>query len=586
MKVLLSTLNAKYIHSSLALRYLESYCRKDCPGIAIREYTINNRLLEILSDIYSYQPKIIGFACYIWNIDMTLALAALIKKVLPDTAIILGGPEVSYDPGDILARHDVVDYIVMGEGEEILRRLLVELQNSGDGGEVAGVAFRRNGSIIINGGPQLVTNLDDIPFPYSEHDLTALKDKIVYYESSRGCPFSCSYCLSSATSGVRFFSLERVYRDLAIFIRYGVKQVKFVDRTFNAKKSHYVPLMKFLAAQDCTTNFHFEVAADILDDEVLSFLKTVPHGRFQMEIGVQSTYEPTLAEIHRKNIWPKIVKHVTQLRSYGNMHLHLDLIVGLPYEDFRRFGRSFDDVYDLKPHMLQIGFLKMLKGSGIRCNADAHGYIFTDYAPYEVLANKYLTYSDVRFLQIFEEMFNQVYNSGRFSSTLERLIEEGGGSAFTFYEHLTAYWERQGLHKVAHSTKSLYRYIGEFCQEQYPGQEEKCRELLKFDALLSDKGAVRPEWLPWNGEDFETEKSEFWRAEHLTAKYISGFKFTTWREVKRLYHIEVFPSSIIEMVTDLQIPSSHTAILFDYRGSETVYKIIAQEDFWVQEEAR
>ncbi|MBC8014636.1 MAG: B12-binding domain-containing radical SAM protein [Sporomusaceae bacterium] len=579
MKVVLSTLNAKFIHSSLALKYVEAACRPICPDISSKEYTINNEILTILSDIYKQQPAIVGLACYIWNVDMTFKLVGLLKKVLPNVIIILGGPEVSYDPEKIIEQYEAVDYIVQGEGEETMRTLLAALKSNARVDGIAGLTFRKNKEIVV-GKPQVVADLNTIPFPYYDEDIEKLKDKIMYYESARGCPFSCSYCLSSATSGVRFFSLERVYSDLQFFIAHNVRQVKFVDRTFNARKEHYLPILRFLAKQDCRTNFHFEIAVDILDDEVLEFLKCVPVGRFQFEIGIQSTYEPTLAKISRHNNWPKIVESVTKIISYENIHVHLDLIVGLPQESYAQFGQSFNDVYQLQPQMLQIGFLKLLKGAAIRGDAKQYNYICLDYAPYEVLANDWLTYGDVRRLKILEEVFNQVYNTGRFKHTLQFLISLYNNNAFSFYHELTTYWEERDLHLVAHSSKSLYKYILDFCSIHHKEEVDLVQEFLKYDALLSEKGSVRPEALSWNKEKWAKEKGAFWSHQEQVYNYVPEYTFTTWREVNKKYHIEVFSINIPKYVQSFEIVHADTPLLFCYGQERTACQPISCSDFW------
>jgi len=582
MKVLLSTLNAKFIHSSFAIKYLEAACKRGCPEITSKEYTINNELLTIVSDIYSQRPQVVGLACYIWNIDMTLRLTALLKKVLPDVIIVLGGPEVSYDPAEIMQEHAYIDYIVQGEGEETLEALLIAIQSGAPTHHIIGLSFRENEE-IITGKAQVIGDVNTLPFPYCKEDIEKLKDKIIYYESARGCPFSCSYCLSSATSGVRFFSLERVYQDLQFFIAHNVRQVKFVDRTFNARKEHYLPILHFLAKQDCRTNFHFEIAADILDDEVVEFLKEVPVGRFQFEIGVQSTYEPTLKTISRKNNWVKIKEYVTKIISYGNIHVHLDLIVGLPQENYNQFGQSFNDAYHLKPHMLQIGFLKMLKGAGIRRTAEEYNYSFLDYAPYEVLSNNCLTYGEVRTLKILEEMFNQVYNTGRFTCTLQYLVTLYSNDAFAFYHQLVTYWEEKELHLVAHSSKSLYKYILDFCWCYHPQEVSLVQEFMKFDALLSDKGTLRPEVLPWNKELWAKERNEFWGQQEQVTCYLPHYSFTTWRDINKRYHIEVFAIDISEYLKSGHIVGKNTPILFSYSEDTTNYQCLVQHDFFHSE---
>ena len=583
MKVVLTTLNAKFIHSSIALKYLEVACRPICSEIVSKEYTINNELLNILSDIYKEQPAIVGLACYIWNVDMTLKLAGLLKKVLPKVIIVLGGPEVTYDPADIMQQHSSVDYVVQGEGEETLRGLLIALQSDAPVNGIAGLTFRQN-EAIVTGKPQIVADLNTIPFPYCDEDIDKLQDKIIYYESARGCPFSCSYCLSSATCGVRFLNLERVYKDLQFFITHNVRQVKFVDRTFNARKEHYLPILRFLANSNCRTNFHFEIAADVLDDEVLEFLKEVPVGRFQFEIGIQSTYEDTLNKISRHNNWSKIVNYVTKIISYQNIHVHLDLIVGLPQENYERFGQSFNDVYQLQPQMLQIGFLKMLKGAAIRNSGDKFNYIFLDYAPYEVLGNDCLTYGDIRKLKILEEVFNQVYNTGRFKYSLLFLITLHGGNAFRFYHDLATYWEERELHLVAHSSKSLYKYLVDFCQAHHASEGELAQEFLRFDALMSEKGRVRPDVLPWNNEIWATEKGTFWSRQETVRNYLPDYTFTNWRDIHKKHHIEVFLIDIPQYLQSGTITHVDTPILFSYVQDVTMYQALDSHYFWLEGE--
>ena len=586
VKIVLSTLNAKYIHSSLALRYLATFCQAPEREIAIREYTVNNSLLDIVSDLFTCQADVIGLACYIWNIEASLQLAALIKKVQPEAIIVLGGPEVSYQPEDILNKSMAVDYVVLGEGEQTFDVLLTMLSEGHKGNNIPGVAYRNQGAVVAS-QPRQVANLDDIPFSYSDEDMEYLKDKILYYESSRGCPFACQYCLSSATSGVRFVSLERVMSDLRFFISHNVKQVKFVDRTFNARKQHYFPILKFLAEQTCRTNFHFEIAVDILDQEVIEFLRQVPPGRFQFEIGIQSTNAQTLTAIKRHNNWPQIVKHVSKIRDYGNIHMHLDLIVGLPYENINIFAKSFDEVYSLRPDMLQIGFLKLLKGSGIRENAASHGYIAMDNAPYEVLANNYMDYATIRHLKILEEVFEQVYNSGRFQYSLPWLIAAGGGGAFAFYNKLADYWEQHRYHLVAHSAKSLHKYLAEFCTACYPQVLKEYYELLKFDALMSEHGSVRPEFLPWNqvnqaaNDKWAEYKTGFWRDSNRVHRYLPNFTFTTWRDVKKTYHIEVFSVDVPAYLQfNERIVEKEVAVLFSYEDDKPSYQVINYDDFW------
>lgn len=572
MTVLLTTLNAKYIHSSLALRSIKEYC-KDVAELRLREFTINHPVLDILSEIYEEKPRIVCFACYIWNVEMTLELIGLLKKVLPKAIVVCGGPEASHQPRACLARG--VDYVVLGEGEETMRALLTCLK-AGKGVERVGALAYGNGGEIRVGKPAAVARLDLLPFAYRDMDMEELRDKIIYYESSRGCPFACQYCLSSATSGVRFLAVERVLAELAFFIRHGVRQVKFVDRTFNAKKEHFLPILRFLARQDCRANFHFEIAADLLDDEALDVLAAMPKGRVQFEIGVQSTNEKTLAAIRRVNRWERIVQTVTRLLSFQNMHLHLDLIVGLPEEDCASFQQSFNDCYALGADMLQIGFLKLLRGSGMRERAAELGYQYTDAAPYQVLSNRWISYDEMRALQIFEDVFERYYNSGKFVFALTYMVEATGGNAFRFYEGLTRFWRERNLHLAAQSPKSLFWTLIEYCETVCAQCVWALRQLLKFDALRAG-GALRPDFLQWNGDAYYEETTVFWR-EGAAGRYIAGYRFASWREVRKRYHIEVFDFDPTAPRPGGRTRREITPILFDFGAG--AYQRIEKSDFW------
>ncbi|MBP2642077.1 MAG: hypothetical protein H6Q66_3028 [Firmicutes bacterium] len=585
VKLVLTTLNAKYIHSSLAIRYLREYCRQTRVAVITKEYTINNSLHDMLADLYAQEPDVVAFACYIWNIDMMLQLASMLRKVLPKAVIVFGGPEVSYCPEKLLEQHHYIDYIIMGEGENTLNTLLSKLLNEEDVTNISGIAYRnQTGMVICSGKPQIVDCLSALPFAYDDRDMEELKDKIIYYESSRGCPFSCQYCLSSAAAGVRFLPVERVLAEMDFFILHKVKQVKFVDRTFNASKTHCFAIWKYLCNVQCETNFHFEISAELLDEEMLAFLKTVPVGRFQFEIGVQSTNEATLEAIQRRNNWPLIVKNVERIISYGNIHVHLDLIVGLPYETYASFSRSFDQVYGLYPDMLQIGFLKMLKGTGIREQSAEHNYVYVDQAPYEVLSNRYLSYREVRQLKIMEDLFNQLYNSGRFIHTLSWLIELYGQGAFAFYTDFAKYWEASGLHAKAHSPKTIYRVIAEFSQTFAPEKQDICLEWLKFDALLHRAASKDTEFLPWNGEKWLPEKNALWREPAKMQYYVPSYFFSNWRAVKNGFPIEVFKVNIPEYLQhggSLQL--GNTPVLFYENLHERKYSRLRDADFWMIE---
>lgn len=577
MKVLLTALNAKYTHSSLALRYLRKYCSSLPCEIEIKEFTINQQILDILGQIYEAKPDVVGFSCAIWNMEMTASLLAMVKKVLPRAKVICGGPEASYEPKAFLKRHLAVDYVVRGEGEEPLRQLLGCMLRGEEASDIIGISHRTAAGSIIEGETAALEDLAAAPFPYDAADLQELGEKIIYYESSRGCPFSCQYCLSSATQGVRFFPVERVLKELQFFIDHNVRQIKFVDRTFNTKKGHYLKIWDFLSRQECRTNFHFEIAADLLDEEALSVLKGMPKGRIQLEIGVQSTNERTLQAIQRVNHWEKLVRNVKGLLSFQNMHLHLDLIIGLPKEDYLSLQKSFNEVYALKPHMLQLGFLKILKGSGIRRQADQYGYVFMDTAPYQVLSNQSMSYEKIRFLQVFEEVFEQYYNGGRFKNTIEFLIAQTGGDAFLFYERLTVYWQKNNLHLAAHSLKSLYSYLYSFCREYFKENLDAIGQLLKLDALTTDKAGVLPDFLPWTEQQLYEAASAFWRSER-TQVYLPGFVFTNWRDLKKKYRIEAFALSLSVWEQERRIVWRRGAYLFSYIEDEVKFQAIDAAD--------
>ncbi len=544
----------------------------------MKEYTVNHFLLDIVSDLYVGQPDVIGFACYIWNYAMTRQLVALLKKILPDVVIVLGGPEVSYDVATVFTDCPQCDYVIVGEGEQVFHDLIAVLQQRETVPQLTGLASRLD---CMSTTCAFIPDLDVLPLPYEAEEMAALADKIIYYESSRGCPFSCQYCLSSASQGVRYRSKQQVFQDLDFFVSHQVRQVKFVDRTFNANKKHYLPILQYIKQLDTQTNFHFEIAVELLDDEVVDFLADMPRGRIQFEIGVQSTNEATLVAIERHNRWDEIVQKVTRLRNYHNMHLHLDLIVGLPWESRKIFSKSFNAVYALQPNMLQIGFLKMLKGAGLRAVASLYDYVWMDQPPYEVLQNNVLPYSDIRQLKIIEAVFEQLYNKGRFRATLQRLVELSG-DAFTFYEQFAQGWEQHSLHKVAHSTKALYKHLVDYIQLYHPSEAVLMGQLLKYDALIHDDGKIRPDFLPWNGKRYDQEISAFWHGAQGKC-YLPDFAFQTWRDIQKKFHIEVFDVAVPSYLTGREITLQPTVLLFDYRGEEPRCTSIRSGDFWQKE---
>jgi len=489
MKTLLTTLNSRHIHSNLAIRYLYCCCKKNFPQLTVQEFTINQNPDYCLGEIFRGGHGAVCFSCYIWNITATLKLIANLKKVSPNSAIILGGPEVSFDPEEIMRLNPAVDYIIIGEGEITFKELLAFLaKGQGEPAHIEGLTYRQGNGIKTTPARPLIADLGQIPFPYTEEDLPALNNRIIYYESSRGCPFGCSYCLSSTLQGVRFFPLKRVKQDLKFFLDAGVKQVKFVDRTFNVKRSRSLEIMRWLHEHDNGhTNFHFEMVADLLDEETLDFLQDVRPGLFQLEIGVQTTNPHTLQAIHRTGDLPQLSRVIKILKSRANIHLHLDLIAGLPCEDYASFKQSFNHVYALRPDNLQLGFLKLLKGTPIRENKALHGYVYRDDPPYEVLANKYLRFADMLRLKGMEEMLELYSNSGHFTFALHYALDRHYAEPADFFEDLSKYWEAKGHHHAAHKKTEQYHILLRFYANKNLPDREIFSEILKLDFLSHNK---------------------------------------------------------------------------------------------------
>ena len=538
MNVVLSTLNSKFIHSSLALRYLKAYGEAHGQAYDIVEYTINMPVLHILSDITEHDIDVLGFACYIWNIEMTLHVVDMVKAVRPDIKIVLGGPEVSFTADELLERCPNIDYIVQGEGEEAFHALVTALQLGNDGLNpvIPGVRGRRNGSILGSAEAVEVRDLSTIPFPYTEEDMDDLEHKIIYYESSRGCPFSCQYCLSGNKNTVRFFPQERTLEELQWFIDHGVKQVKFVDRTFNCAPHHHRPLMEFMRDSDTDMNFHLEMEPELMTDWETNILCETPPGRIQIEVGVQSTHKKTLDAINRYNDWPYIQKSIRPIIQAGRTHVHMDLIVGLPHEDFNRFGQSFNDLFSLQPHALQIGFLKLLKGSGVRRMRE-YKYVADPLAPYEVLSTHVLPYDDVRFLKYLEDVFERFYNSERFRTTFAYIGQQlihGETDAFSYFCDMTRAWLKEGNHKVnlkdIDQIEFLYRFF-------LAKGDTIAAELLQYDTLVSYRGKVRSEavGLPKQTKELLQVGEAFWRNEEIASTFIPNYTFKEWRKIRQQY---------------------------------------------------
>lgn len=574
MNVVLSTLNSKFIHSSLALRYLKAYGEAHGQAYDIVEYTINMPVLHILSDITEHDIDVLGFACYIWNIEMTLHVVDMVKAVRPDIKIVLGGPEVSFTADELLERCPNIDYIVQGEGEEAFHDLVTALQLGNDGLDPAipGVRGRRDGSILGSLEAVEVSDLSSIPFPYTEEDMEDLEHKIIYYESSRGCPFSCQYCLSGNKNTVRFFPQERTLEELQWFIDHGVKQVKFVDRTFNCAPHHHRPLMEFMRDSDTDMNFHLEMEPELMTEWETNILCETPPGRIQIEVGVQSTHKKTLDAINRYNDWPYIQKSIRPIIQAGRTHVHMDLIVGLPHEDFKRFGQSFNDLFSLQPHALQIGFLKLLKGSGVRRMRE-YKYVADPLAPYEVLSTHVLPYDDVRLLKYFEDVFERFYNSERFRTTFgyigQQLIH-GETDAFTYFCDMTRAWLKEGNHKVnlkdIDQIEFLYRFF-------LAKGDTIAAELLQYDTLVSYRGKVRSDavGLPKQTKELLQVGEAFWRNEEIASTFIPNYTFKEWRKIRQQY-VEMTMSRETATYLGIQhIPEGDFTVIIDVNKEVTPF---------------
>ena len=509
MKILLAACNAKYIHSNLAVYNLKSCSGEYSSRVVIKEYTINQIRDDILKDIYLEQPDVVCFSCYIWNISFVRELVPDLKKILPQVEFWAGGPEVSYDAVEFLKKNPAFFGVMVGEGEETFHELAgyyIERKPETLSG-IRGVAFRdeNKGRDIVHTGWRELMDLSKVPFAYS--NLTEFKNRIIYYESSRGCPFSCSYCLSSIDKKLRFRDIELVKKELQFFIDNKVPQVKFVDRTFNCKHDHAMEIWRYITENDNgITNFHFEISADLLRAEELALMKTMRPGLIQLEIGVQSTNPQTIKAIRRTMDFEKLKGIVEQIHSFGNIHQHLDLIAGLPYEGYDSFHKSFCDVYALRPEQFQLGFLKVLKGSYMMEMTGEYQILYKDREPYEVLSTAWLTYGEILRLKMVESMVEVYYNSGQFKNTLV-FLEKYFDDPFRMYEALGRFYEKKGYSEISHSRMRRYEILMEFAGEQKEIPSEALSDVMLLDLYLRENLKSRPsfasdqkpyEWLIWD----------------------------------------------------------------------------------------
>lgn len=538
MKTLLIAINAKYIHSNLAVYSLKASAGQWKDEVEIAEYTINHLREDILADIYRRKPDVAAISCYIWNMEYVQSLLKDLKKVLPEVDIWLGGPEVSYDCEEVLAREPSVRGIMAGEGETTFRELLGWYHGEGSLAEIKGLVYRDEAGKFCRTGVREYEKLDELPFVYG--DMTKFQNRIIYYESSRGCPFSCSYCLSSIDKRVRFRSLPLVKKELAFFLEQKVPQVKFVDRTFNVNHARTKELLRFIKENDNgITNFHFEISADLLDDEEIGLLNSLRPGLVQLEIGVQSTDGQVLTAIHRAVDFDVIVDKVRRIQKGRNVHQHLDLIAGLPYGTLKEFRSSFNDVYSLRPQQFQLGFLKVLKGSEMGRRAEEFGVVRTDRPPYEVLSTDWLSYGEVLKIKGIEEMVEVYYNSWQFARTVELLTEEFE-DYFGLYEALADFYEEQGYNGRSHSRMERLLILREFALSLNPARQAAFDQALLMDLYAREKSKSRPAFAP-DLSGRKNEIYEFYKKEAGEHQYLIGdtYEAMNARQLLNQTHLEI-----------------------------------------------
>lgn len=560
MKTVLVAINAKYIHSNLAVYSLRSYARTFGYEPELLEFTINQQKDQILKGIYEAKPDLLCFSCYIWNLSYAEEIIEDIKKILPKVTIWAGGPEVSYDAPKFLKRHPEVDGIMCAEGEKTLTELISYYEIGKSQGKsldgINGIVYQEN-KTIHQTPLRDIMNMDDLVFPYE--DLKDFEHKIIYYESSRGCPFSCSYCLSSIDKKLRFRSFSLVEKELEFFLAHKVPQVKFVDRTFNCKKSHAMAIWTYIKEHDNgITNFHFEVAADLLTEDEIALIQTMRPGLIQLEIGVQSTNEKTLAEIHRKTDFEEITRKVKAVQKGENVHQHLDLIAGLPYENYESFGHSFNDVYALKPEQLQLGFLKVLKGSYMAEAAEGYGCVHKAKPPYEVLGTRWLSYEEILKLKGVEEMVEVYYNSGQFQKTI-RAMEHLFETAFSMYEELADFYEKNGYNEVSHTRIRRYEILQEFLKEK-EANLEYFKQLMIFDLYARENMKTRPQWAN-DLSAYKMQILDFYKKEEENPELLTDYQGYQARQTIKMTHIEVFTYDVINENEE----KGAYPVLFDYK---------------------
>lgn len=542
MQFLLAAINAKYIHTNPALYSLRAYAGEELrPFITLAEYTINNRMEEILGDLYKRHPDALGLSCYIWNFDLIRELLMELPKVLPDTDIWLGGPEVSFEAESLMKQFPKVKGIMIGEGEETFKDILTFYAAKENPDIICKYhSLREIPGLVLQDGvtPERgLTDFTGLPFIYE--NLGELENKIIYYETSRGCPFRCSYCLSSIDKQVRLRDMDKVKGELQFFLDHKVPQVKLIDRTFNCNRNHAMEIWEYIRENDNgVTNFHFEIAADIMREDELALLKTLRPGLAQLEIGVQTTNKDTLKEINRPTHISRIARVVREILKGRNIHVHLDLIAGLPLENYESFQKSFNEVYAMRPHQLQLGFLKVLKGTVIWEKADLYGIVYGDKPPYEVLYTKWISYDEILKLKRIEEMVELYYNSGQFKNTL-LFLEKEFDTSFAMYEELADFYEQKGYFINSPARSHRYHVLLEFAESKLPEKKELFKELLTLDFYLRENAKSRPAF----AADLSQWRDEIWKfyqQEEEKPHYLTAYADYHARATMKMTHMEVF----------------------------------------------
>jgi radical SAM superfamily enzyme YgiQ (UPF0313 family) len=540
MKTVLSTLNAKYIHTSLSIRYLKAYAEHDY-DIELAEYTIKDPPMNIVTDLHTKKPEILGFSCYIWNIEETIKVIKMLKKINPSLLIVLGGPEVTYDTREWMEKIPEVDFIIIGEGEQSFKQLLDEIHGDRNFAEVSGIAYRENDSVQIKPQRNKV-DLKELPSPFHfKEDLPHLSKRVTYIETSRGCPFSCQFCLSSIEVGVRYFDREKVKEDIRFLMDNGAKTIKFVDRTFNISRSYAMEMFQFLIDEHKPgVVFQFEITADIMRPEVIQFLNDhAPKGLFRFEIGVQSTNDLTNELVMRKQNFTKLTRTVTMVKEGQKIDQHLDLIAGLPEEDYHSFKKTFNDVFELRPEELQLGFLKMLRGTGLRLRAEDHGYVYMDHSPYEILKNNVLSFEDMIKIKQVEDVLEKFWNDHRMDETIEYLVSRVFSTPFDFFQDFGTFWDQKGWTRIGHQLEDLYKHLYDFLEVEKNEDLRIVSGFMKYDYLRNQKYKPRKPW--WDDMLSKQERSKIYRS-ILDNPLILGNEFAS----KQLTEKDLFKHTIVE----------------------------------------